>query len=179
MYAVASQTGLPFAPTSQIVLTTMAQRMDSSTQGQPLHTRPIVRGQSRGVGIAALSPKPSVVAPVTPISTPPIRVSTRRGDGLSPSPLTTEDQKRYYDTSTWRMYDRIQASRPAKQPLLPPANSLSTAITLRNAMALPCYPARHMIRGQHEENAFEGYHPNDFMLVHGDPDEELIFDLEL
>jgi hypothetical protein len=136
-------------------------------------------GQSRGVGIAALSPKATVVASVTPISTPPIRVSTRRGDGLSPSPLTTEDQKRYYDTSTWRMFDRIQASRPAKQLLLPPANSLSTVITVRNAMALPRYLARHMIRSQNEDSAVDGYHPDDPMLVHSDPDEELIFDLEL
>ena len=160
----------------------MAQRMDSSNRGQALSSRPISSAPSRGVGIASLSPKPVMAATVTPTSTPPIRVtSTRRGDGLSPSPLTTEDQKRYYDTSTWRMYDRIQASRPAK-PLLPPSNSLSAMITVRDAMALPRY--QHSLRPanrsrQEDDSAIEGSHPDDLMRPYGEPDEELIFDLEL
>jgi hypothetical protein len=74
------------------------------------------------------------------------------------------------------MYERIQASRPARQYLLPPSNSLSTVITLRNALATPRYPARDASRSQRDDGAVEG---KDLVLVHGDSDEELIFDLEL
>jgi hypothetical protein len=36
-----------------------------------------------------------------------------------------------------------------------------------------------MIRQQQEESPADGYHPDHLMLAHNDPDEELIFDLEL
>ncbi|CAB9530351.1 expressed unknown protein [Seminavis robusta] len=160
----------------------MANRMEAP-RAQLVSTPSMAsRPSSRGVGIVALSPKPMVVAPVTPTSTPPIRVSTtRRGDGISPSPLTSEDQKRYYESSTWRMFDRIQASRPAKQqPMIPPANSLTSILSVRSAMAtLPRYPPKHLSRGYHQESFAERYHQETPAVVQSDADDELIFDLEL
>jgi len=69
-------------------------------------------------------------AVVTPpsISTPAIRVIRRRpanGPLDIPSPVAMETQKKYYEDSTWRMYDRIQSSRP---------------ITLKNSVAMMLPP---------------------------------------
>ena len=150
----------------------------------PATSRPLV---TKGVGFSGYnystskSPK-ATAATVTPTSTPPIRVSpsTRRKDIPSPSPLAEQAQKQYYEDSTWRMYDRIQASRPPvlsavvppKHCLIPPLlrphhSSLSSAPRYTNALK----------RGPSEE-ATE-YFPSGDHHRHQDNDDELIFDLEL
>jgi hypothetical protein len=53
-------------------------------------------------------------------------------------------------------------------------------ITVRDAMALPrYYPARQIAQTRYQENDVDGYIPKDLTLIQSDPDEELIFDLEL
>ena len=117
-----------------------------------------------GVGIAKQAPpKP---ATVTPTSTPPIQFSQtlpRRGEGI-PSPITTETQKRYYEDSTWRMYDRIQASRPSKLSTHGPASSMAS---------FPRFPPTHMTPVPAPTT------DDDYAGAGQDEDEELIFDLEL
>ena len=138
---------------------------------------------------------------ITPTSTPPVRVISRRdqqrrrmdryyGDSyskqLSPSPLTTETQKRYYEDSTWRMYDRIKSSRPitlkSSVQLLPPHSMSSGASSARHQTssfaAFPRFSQRQRMMEDPIQEALnislEGDHqPED------EDEEELIFDLEL
>lgn len=135
---------------------------------RPMQTRstPMFTSKTAGVGIIN-SVQPKAPVPVTPTSTPPIRFnqsSRRQDDVISPSPLTTKAQQRYYEDSTWRMYDRIQASRPTQQ-----------GVSSRSSMSsLPRYPPKHL-----HEPPLGGSATADFAPSGGDEDNELIFDLEL
>ena len=131
---------------------------------------PMFTTKRSGVGIDSNYGQPKQAQPtmVTPTSTPPIRFhqsSMRREDDIiSPSPLATEAQRRYYEDSTWRMYDRIQASRPSQQPTRPSSMA-----------SLPRYPPKHL-----HERLNGGQDGADHTSPYGGDDEdELIFDLEL
>jgi hypothetical protein len=140
------------------------------------------------------SPKNTVAATVTPTSTPPIRVTspssnrTRQGHhhvSLSPSPLTTQAQKKYYEDSTWRMYDRIQSSRPPKHCLIPPMSSLSSAAGGRPS-AMSSLPRFNQRPSSSEDSCLMmmgGCGDHEFVSSNRsgqeDDDEELIFDLEM
>ena len=140
---------------------------------------------SRGVGIlptrTGVSSSSAPSATVTPTSTPPIRVLSRgkRIDGaISPSPLTTESQKRYYEDSTWRMYDRIQASRPItlNNSMLPPTSFLSRppANATSSFASFPRFSHRHP-----NEQRVEDQDEELLEMTDEPEEEELIFDLEL
>lgn len=133
---------------------------------------------------------------ITPTSTPPVRVISQKeqqrrrmdryygksSSQLSPSPLTTETQKRYYEDSTWRMYDRIQSSRPITlkncMQLLPPQSSdFSSQRQTSSFASFPRFTQSQGMEGQiNEALTMAQEHQED---QPGDHDEELIFDLEL
>ena len=138
----------------------------------------------------------SSTATITPTSTPPVRVISqgqqqrRRMDQyygksssqLSPSPLTAETQKRYYEDSTWRMYDRIQSSRPITlkncMQLLPPQSS--DAASQRQTSSFASFPRFSQSQAMDDQiNEALNISQEQEELQPEEEDEELIFDLEL
>lgn len=149
----------------------------SARQGAMAQSPSTTRLASKGMGISGYPKSPKTAVTVTPTSTPPIRVSpSTRRNMMSPSPLTTQAQKQYYEDSTWRMYDRIQASRSAptanKQYLIPPVSRPTSSMASMPRYSQP-YDKSHRLAS---EEAGEG---SDVVVDDHDDDEELIFDLEL
>lgn len=148
---------------------TTAEAAQLYSKGFEIHqTKPTYNTSSQSTGV------------VTPTSTPPIRVlKQRRRDaeelyGVSPSPPSTENQKKYYEDSTWRMYDRIQASRPItlKNSLVPPHMDGSAMLPPSQMFA------SYMRFSQTADQGLEDL----IQIASVDDDEEedeLIFDLEM